>query len=166
MDQDEYLVEHWTDKHRRGIIDIFNHYVESSFAAYLEERVTYDFFDNFLAMARGYPALVAQSGVDDIVGFALLRPFHPFPAFKKTAEIGYFIRKDQTRKGLGEMFLRHLMAEGRDLGVDNLLANISSLNDPSLAFHRKNGFRECGRFRDVGKKFGKVFDLVWMQRPI
>jgi len=49
-------------------------------------------------------------------------------------------------------------------GVDCLLANISSHNEQSLDFHRKMGFQQCGRFRRVGKKFGKDFDVIWMQK--
>jgi L-amino acid N-acyltransferase YncA len=47
--------------------------------------------------------------------------------------------------------------------VDTILASISSRNDGSIRFHKKNGFRECGRFRRVGRKFGQDFDIVWMQ---
>lgn len=50
--------------------------------------------------------------------------------------------------------------------MDNLLASISSRNEQSLAFHRKRGFVECGRLRDVGVKFGKSFDVVWMQKRV
>lgn len=36
----------------------------------------------------------------------------------------------------------------------------------SLAFHRKHGFEDCGRFKGVGRKFGEDFDIVWMQRHL
>ena len=36
-----------------AIIDIFNHYVENSFAAYPEDPVPYMFFDFFLNMSAG-----------------------------------------------------------------------------------------------------------------
>ena len=52
------------------------------------------------------------------------------------------------------------------MGVDNLLANISSLNPPSLEFHRKHGFRECGRFEKILTKFGQDLDIVWMQKRL
>ena len=62
--------------------------------------------------------------------------------------------------------LKHLIEGAREIGVDNLLASISSLNGESLAFHRKYGFVECGRFRDVGRKRGRPFDVIWMQRAL
>jgi len=35
-----------------------------------------------------------------------------------------------------------------------------------IEFHLKNGFRECGRFMKVGRKFGEDFDVVWMQKQL
>ncbi|MGD0951544.1 MAG: hypothetical protein ABR985_03985 [Methanotrichaceae archaeon] len=52
------------------------------------------------------------------------------------------------------------------MGIVTVLASISSLNQASLAFHKKNGFVECGRFVGIGRKMGKGFDVVWMQRMV
>ena len=56
------------------------------------------------------------------------------------------------------------MAEAGVKGIDSLLAAISSHNQASINFHLQNGFKECGRFLRVGRKFGQDFDVVWMQR--
>jgi phosphinothricin acetyltransferase len=50
--------------------------------------------------------------------------------------------------------------------VETILASISSRNEGSLRFHRKHGFRECGCFEGVGRKFDQDFDVVWMQKRI
>ncbi len=52
------------------------------------------------------------------------------------------------------------------MGVDSILAGMSSLNEAGLAFHARHGFAECGRFRGIGRKRGRDFDVVWMQRAI
>ena len=52
------------------------------------------------------------------------------------------------------------------MGLNSLLANISSRNRQSLEFHLKNGFRECARFLKVGHKFGEDFDAVWLQKQL
>ena len=54
----------------------------------------------------------------------------------------------------------------RAMGVDNLLASVSSLNEQSLRFHRKAGFECCGRFVQVGRKAGRDFDVVWLQKRV
>lgn len=150
----------------KAIIDIFNHYVENSFAAYPEGRVPYEFFGLFLSMAQGYPFLVAKDGAGKVLGFGLLRPHNPMPAFLSTAEITYFIAPECTGRGIGSRMLGRLLAEAKAKGITSILASISSLNEGSLAFHKKSGFVECGRFIGIGLKKGRGFDVVWMQKVV
>ncbi len=91
---------------------------------------------------------------------------HPTPAFAQTAEVTYFIHPDHTGKGLGKRLLGFLEKGALEKGITNLLASISSLNPGSVEFHQKHGFTECGRFRKVGKKKGREFDTVWMQKRL
>lgn len=151
---------------REPIIDIFNYYVENSFAAFPESTVPYKVFDMFLQMSKGLPTGTIKDQNGKILGFGLLRTFNPMPAFSHTAEITYFIDIDHTGKGLGKALLEFLKREGRDKGITTILAHISSLNPGSINFHKKNGFIECGRFKNVGKKNGQIFDTVWMQKKL
>ena len=158
-----YSFEGMADEHRTAVTDIFNYYIANSFAAYPADPVGYEVFDRFLDMARDYPAVVVKDDSETTVGFAFLHPYRPGRTFRRTAEITYFILPEHTGKGIGTMVLERFKVTAREQGIDTLLANISSLNEGSLRFHRKNGFEECGRFRRIGNKFGKDFDVVWMQ---
>jgi len=162
----EYHFEPLAEEHRQPVIDLFNHYVSHSHAAFLEVPVNYSFFNRFLEITRGYPALVAKQGFDQVVGFAFLRPYHAAETFRRTAEITYFILPDHTRRGLGTTLLELLVRAARTMRIDSILAAISSRNQPSLHFHRRQGFKECGRFSRVGRKFGEDFDVVWMHLRI
>ena len=148
------------------IIDIFNHYVQNSFAAFPEDPVPYEFFNFFVNMSAGYPFLVARDGEGNVVGFALLRPHSPMPVFFRTAEITCFIAPQHTGKGMGKAMQERLLHEAKEMGISSILAGISSLNSASLAFHKKRGFQECGRFQKIGRKWGQDFDVVWMQKMI
>ncbi len=149
---------------RKSIIDIFNHYVKNSFAAYPETKLPYEAFDMFLQMSQDYPTAKVKDKIGRVVGFGLLRSHNPMPTFAGTAEITYFIHPDHTGKGIGTKLLRLLEEEGMKKGITNILANISSLNPRSIDFHKKNGFTECGRFKNVGRKKGRLFDTVLMQK--
>lgn len=151
---------------QKEIIDIFNYYVENSFAAYPEQKLPYEFFDNFLKMCEGYPALTATDEQGNILGFGMLRAYNPFPTFSKTAEITYFIKPEHTGKGRGKRILDYLLDRAREKGITSVIANISSLNEGSINFHKKNGFVECGRLREIGNKRGKTFDVVYMQKML
>lgn len=159
----DFKIEPVASDDAKEIIDIFNHYVENSFAAYPESRVPYEFFQLFLNMAQGYPFLVARSPQGRVLGFGMLRPHSPIPALSRSAEFTCFISPESAHQGIGSWMLENLASTARKMGIDSILASISSLNPASLAFHKKMGFVECGRFLRVGKKKGEDFDEVWMQ---
>jgi L-amino acid N-acyltransferase YncA len=156
-----------TEEYGKEVMDIFNYYIENSYAAYLEEKLPYGFFAKFLEMTKGYPAYVIKNNSDgEVIGFCFLRAYSPLPVFREAAEITYFIKIDEVGKGIGEKALMLLENEGRKMGIMYLLASISSYNAQSIHFHKKHGFIECGRFLNIGKKKGRNFDVVWMEKQI
>ncbi len=151
---------------RDGIVSLFNWYVEHGFAAFPEKPLPCAFFDRLLESARGYPSVAAHAPSGRLLGFGLLRPHNPLPTFAHTAEITYFVCPEHTRQGLGSRLLAELERQAGERGIRTILAPISSLNEPSLAFHRRHGFVEAGRFREVCIKNGTPLDVVWMQKML
>jgi len=156
-----------TQEYSKDVIDIFNYYAENTFAAYPESKLPYEFFYKFLEISKGYPSFIMKNKDNGkIVGFCFLRAYNPFSVFKETAEITYFIEKNEVGKGIGKEALKKLEEEAKKIGITKLLADISSENIQSIDFHKKNGFIECGRFLKIGKKKGRYFDVVWMEKEL
>lgn len=151
---------------RESVIDIFNYYVDNSFAAFPENRVSNEFFDQLLKMCEGFPAVAVKGKDNRTIGFGMLRPHNPLPAFSRVAAITYFLKPGYTRLGIGTSVLSYLVDGAKLQGIATLLASISSLNAESIAFHGRNGFHECGRLREIGMKNGRIFDVVLMQRML
>jgi L-amino acid N-acyltransferase YncA len=151
---------------QKAVIDIFNHYVVNSFAAYPDQPVPYEFFGIMMTFSHGYPAVTVKDRTGTVWGFGILRPHNPMPVFARTAEITCFIAPGMTGKGLGSLVIGYLEMEGKKRGIANILASISSRNEGSIRFHARHGFSECGRFREAGEKHGTLFDIVWMQKMI
>ncbi len=162
----QYKLERLSEEHRKPAIDILNYYVDNGFAAFSESKLPYSLFDIYLQVSAGYPALAVRLASGEMVGFAWLQAYHPSAAFRGTAEIGYFLRHDCTRRGIGKAILDRFVNEAGEIGIGSILASVSSLNEQSINFHLKNGFTECGRFERIGRKFGRDFDLVWLQRIV
>lgn len=160
-----YIFEPMTMEHEKPVMEIFNYYIENSYAAYPESKLPDQFYAKFLEIGQVYPSYVIKDD-NKIIGFCLLRPYNPFPVFKETAEITYFIHKDYTGKGLGAVALQKLEESARKTGIKKLLADISSENIHSIKFHQKNGFEVCGIFSDVGKKFNNKFSVIWMEKEL
>lgn len=162
----EYSISPILDQDRESVIDIFNYYVDNSFAAYPEDKLPYRAFDMLMRMSDGLPTGSIKDKNGKVVGFGMLRRHSPMRAFSHTAEVTYFIDPEHTGKGLGKVLLDYLERGAIEKGIKNILANMSSLNPNSIRFHQKNGFIECGRFRKVGKKKGQEFDTLWMQKTL
>ena len=160
----EYTFSPITPDDGEEIVDLFNYYVENSYAAYPEQRVPSAFFGHLYEACRGYPTTAARAPDRTLAGFCLLRPHNPMPSFRRTAEITSFIRPDLTGRGLGTRMVHRVTEAARQQGITTILASISSLNEGSIRFHRHNGFVECGRFQQVAEKRGHLFDTVWMQK--
>lgn len=161
-----YTIRHISEQDSHALIDIFNYYIENSFAAFPEKTVPYDFFAMLKDIALGNSLHAVEADDKSIVGFGLLKKYQAFDVFRRTAEVAYFILPYHTNKGLGSQLLHILTEDAKHAGIDTLLATISSLNAHSLRFHTKHGFAECGRLRRVGKRKGKDFDVVILQKFI
>ena len=127
------IFEKMTKEYSKDIMDIFNYYVENSYAAYPELKLSYEFYKKFLEMTKGYPAFIIKNKDNEkVVGFCFLRAYNPFPVFRETAEITYFLEKNEIGKGIGKKALNKLEEEAKKIGINKLLANISSENITSI----------------------------------
>lgn len=159
--------EAMTMEHGKDVMDIFNYYIENSFAAYMEQKLPYEFFEKIIEMSKGYPSyIIKDDNTQKVVGFCYLRAYYLMTVFRQTAELSYFISREETGKGIGKKALAKLEQEASNMGIKHLLASISSKNEQSIMFHRNNGFNECGRLHNVGVKKGEPFDVVWMEKDI
>jgi len=143
---------------------IFNHYVETSLAAYPQRPLGVDEFRSLLPSGEPVPAWVAANPQGDVVGFAFLRPYSPHDTFSSSALATYFVAPGHTRAGLGSMLLDRLEEQAKRVGIRHLLAHVASGNEASSAFHRSHGFRHCGTFHAIGTKHGRSFDIVWFEK--
>ena len=148
------------------VIGILNHYITNSMAAYPQTPMPVQAWDKLLAMCRDNNLWVVELPGQGVVGFAMLKWYLGRDSFAHSAEVGYFIAPEHTGKGLGSLLLKTLEQIAQKLGITTLTANISSLNPESLAFHERMGFKQCGRIPEVGIKFGKQFDIIWVYKHL
>jgi len=161
-----FIFEKMSKEHCTEVIDIFNYYVRETFNTYLEDCVPFDFYDSLLKKIEDYPSCVVKTEDGRVIGFGMLRAYDPRPTFSHTATISYFIEPEFCNCGIGSDMLARLLAEAGLKGIKTVLARISALNEGSIRFHIKHGFTECGRFKQVCRKKGQDFDVVWMQLMI
>lgn len=113
-----------------------------------------------LAIAKAEPG---KAAAPIVAGFASYGPFRPWPAYKYSVEHSIYVNKDQRGKGIAKKLLRTLIDHATNANLHTIVAGIDSQNDVSINLHRQLGFKEIGQIAQVGYKFGRWLDLVFMQ---
>jgi L-amino acid N-acyltransferase YncA len=113
--------------------------------------------------AKGLPWLVADDD-GDVVGYAYAGPYRPRVAYRYTVEDSIYVRADRLGTGLGRLLMPALIHQSKACGVHQMIAVIGdSENQASIQLHRRFGFRDAGLLTNVGFKFGRWLDTVFMQ---
>lgn len=111
---------------------------------------------------QDWPVLVAEvEGA--ILGFGTYGPFRTKIAYQYTVEHTIYVAEGAQGRGLGSLLLTQLIAIARTQGFHTMIGGVDGDNKGSLAFHKRHGFVEVARFREVGYKFDRWLDMVFLQ---
>lgn len=123
------------------------------------------------------PYLVAYcldaAGNEDIVGYAYTSAFKERAAYDWAEETSIYVRMDVRGSGAGRALYEALEAVSRKRGIINLNACIAAvevedehLTNDSVFFHEHLGYKMVGKFHLCGYKFGRWYDMVWMEKML
>jgi L-amino acid N-acyltransferase YncA len=150
-----------------GILAIYNEVIAASTAVFMTDPAT---LEDRLAWwrartAQGYPVLVSRDA-RGICGFATFGDFRSWPGYRFTVEHSVHVRADCRGQGVGAALVAALFPLAAALGKHMMVAGIDAANEGSIRFHERLGFERGGVLREVGWKFDRWLDLVFMQRRI
>ncbi len=150
-----------------GLLAIYNEVIANSTAVYSYVPVTLaDRLEWWRARtAAGYPVLVAHDAAG-IAGFSTFGDFRAWPGYRFTVEHSVHVRADGRSRGLGTALVQALFPRAAALGKHVMIAGVDAANAASIRFHERLGFTRCGHLREVGYKFERWLDLVFLQRMI
>lgn len=147
--------------------ELYNYYIENTCITLEEEPVTPEEFGARAArITKDYPYIVARDGAGKPVGFAYLDVFNARSAYRCTADLSIYVAHSCRGGGVGQKLYAEIERLGRERGIENLISIITSDNEGSLRFHRKNGFTEIGMMSAVAFKFGKYLDVSFFQKHL
>ena len=150
-----------------GILAIFNQVIATSTAVWIDDPTTKDERRQWMTalFSKGYPIFVAIDG-GGVAGYASFGEFRGRPGYRFTVEHSLHVREGARRSGVGGALLEKLILRAAEMKKHTMIGGITGDNTASLAFHARYGFREVGRLPQVGAKFGRWIDLVFVQRTI
>jgi L-amino acid N-acyltransferase YncA len=111
---------------------------------------------------QGFPVVVGANG-EDIAGFATFGDFRAWPGYRFTVEGTVHIRAGSRGQGVGTELLNVIVARAKAMGKHTMIAGVDAENAASLHFLERYGFERTGYMREVGFKFDRYLDLIFLQ---
>lgn len=152
-----------------ALTDIYNYYV-------VHTPITFDlqpyepdgrrsWFDEHAGTGR-YRLLVAAAADGRVMGYATSSRWRQKAAYDTTVESSVYCRQGAVGQGIGTRLYEALFGAIADQDVHRIVAGLTLPNPASMALHERFGFTRVGQFVEVGRKFGRYWDVAWLQRPI
>ncbi|WP_405728629.1 GNAT family N-acetyltransferase [Streptomyces sp. NBC_01537] len=152
----------------QALTDLYNHYVR-------ETPITFDVEPLTLEQRRpwllshpedGPYRLLVASQAGRVLGYATSSPFRPKAAYATSVEVTVYCAPDAGRRGIGTLLYASLFEALAGEDVHRAYAGIAQPNEASGRLHARFGFRPIGVYREVGRKFGRYWDVAWFEKEL
>ena len=155
------------------LLEIYDYYVTSTAVSLEYETPSLEEFTARMERTlKKYPYLVlVRDG--KIEGYAYAGPFKGRASYAWSSEISIYLDHRAVKCGLGRMLSEALEAELKKMGILNLYGCIAYpekedeyLTTNSADYHRHLGFETVGIFHRCACKFGRWYNMIWMEKII
>jgi phosphinothricin acetyltransferase len=148
------------------LTEIYNYYVVNTPVTFDVEAYTVErretWFAQFGTTGR-YRLLVAEDDAG-VTGYAGTMRFRPKPGYDTTVETTIYCAPEAVGKGIGQHLYAGLFEAVRGEDIRRFVAGYALPNPATAALHARFGFNRVGVFTEVGRKFGKYWDVCWVER--
>jgi phosphinothricin acetyltransferase len=144
-----------------AMLAIYNHYVVHTPVNFdIEPRTLAQREEWFMQFsARGkYQCFVAEEGAN-VAGYACSMQFKEKAAYATTIETSIYCAPDCARKGIGRALYVTLFGALNGEDIHRAFGGITLPNAASAGLHVAMGFRHIGTYAQIGRKFGKFWDV-------
>lgn len=161
----EPLFRRATADDARTIDAIYNHYVRTSTATLdLDESTLPSRLRWIEEHGEAHPAIVALDDSGDVLGWGALSPFKPRGGYAGSVEITAYVAPEMLGKRLGETLFVELERRATELGYHVVISIVTAENTASVDLALRLGYREAGRLSEIGRKFGRMLDVVFLEK--
>lgn len=151
------------------ITEIHNYYAQNTHIVFdvrpfsPEQRVPW--FNDHTNSGR-HRILVAENRDGNIVGYTATGSFRSKEAYETTVEVSIACDPGSVNQGIGTQLYQTLFSLLSQEDVHRVVAGIAQPNPASNALHERFGFQKVGTFTQVGRKFGKFWNVLWMEKSM
>ena len=153
-----------------ALTDLYNHYVRGTAITFDTAPFTPEERRPWLLShpVDGPHRLMVATGAGQgrILGYATSSPLRPKPAYAPSVETTVYVAPDAGGRGIGTLLYKALFEALAGEGLHRAYAGIAQPNDASTRLHERFGFRYVGTYREVGRKFGRWWDVAWYEKEL
>lgn len=151
-----------------AILDIYNDAVLNTTASWDYEPATLEQRTHWYEQhqLQGFPVLVALDETKRVVGWGSLSKFREKIGYQYSVEHSVYVVGDRRGQGIGRIIVQALIEEARRLGKHVIIGGVELSNEASLKLHRALGFEEVAHFKQVGYKFDRWLDIIFLQKRL
>lgn len=153
-----------------ALTDLYNHYVRATPVTFDTAAFTPEERRPWLLShpEDGRHRLMVATDTDSpaILGYATSSAFRVKPAYETSVEVTVYVAPDAGGRGVGTLLYEALFAALADEDVHRAYAGIVPPNEASVRLHERFGFRHVGTYREVGRKFGRYWDVAWYEKDL
>ncbi|WP_411092875.1 GNAT family N-acetyltransferase [Streptomyces sp. 049-1] len=154
----------------KALTDLYNHYVRETPITFDTEPFTVEERRPWLLShpEDGPYRLRVATDADsqEILGYATSSPYRAKPAYGTSVETTVYVAPGAGGRGVGTLLYTSLFEALAGEDLHRAYAGIAQPNEASARLHERFGFRYVGTYREVGRKFGRYWDVAWYERPL
>ena len=145
---------------------VYNPYVRDTAITFDVEEITLDARRRWLEERLRDPRTPVIVGAEDgrVVAFAAAAPFDPRGAYETSVKTSVFAAPGLEGAGWGRRLYAPLFDRLDRQDVHRAYALIVAPNDRSVGLHKAFGFQQVATLSEVGRKFGRYYDVMWFER--
>ncbi len=150
------------------LTEIYNYYVVNTPVTFDIEPYTVERREAWFAQFgdSGRHRLLVAERDGTVIGYAGTTRCRPKAAYDTTAETTVYCAPEAVGKGIGSRLYAKLFAELNGEDIHRLVAGYALPNAATEALHRRFGFDVVGVFSENGRKFGKYWDVCWVEKKL
>jgi phosphinothricin acetyltransferase len=151
-----------------ALLAIYNHYVLNTHITFDVEPRTFEqqrhWFEHFGASGRFQCFVAARDDVP--IGWASSHRFKDRAAYDTSVETSIYLAPGEGGRGIGRSLYGTLLEALAQEDVHRAFGGIAQPNAPSVRLHTALGFKLVGEYTEVGRKFGKFWNVAWYQKAL
>ncbi|MEU7404721.1 MULTISPECIES: GNAT family N-acetyltransferase [unclassified Streptomyces] len=153
-----------------ALTDLYNHYVRETPVTFDTEPFTPEERRPWLLShpEDGPYRLRVATDADsqEILGYATSSPYRAKPAYETSVETTVYVAPGAGGRGVGSLLYTALFDALAEEDLHRAYAAVAQPNEASARLHARFGFRHVGTYREVGRKFGRYWDVAWYEKPL